>query len=183
MESPNIEIIYNSLYGGFTIPEQLFPYLGIIENDDNYDHYDHNENWKRRTNIAFINLIKSVKNIKKDKNDKLIDIFKKIDELLINTCGIEKNNKKLREIEKRLSAMSVTSIDKEAYDCGAISYREYDGIEKIQVDVYKLKIVSTRKSLEKYLENNKDLSEQQYLEITKIIETLPKSYKLPSLAW
>ena len=164
----NIELAYNAKYGGFIIPQELYEYLGLSKENRDCE-MSNIDNWRIRENKNLVELIKLLKQSESS-----------VYRLLTKVCVFE-HKREMDYAVSHIRSMDVVSIPKKAYYNGAIEYVEYDGAETIRVDQQKLLLISTRKSLEEYLETETILEKR--LELMKIIDTLPSSFEMPHLAW
>ncbi len=151
-----IEIVYHAKYGTFLIPIELKYHLNI-ENE---------KGWNIRTNKKLIELVKNIHNNNKEC---AYDLF-------VNKYGIANDQKTLYYAMEKIKNMKICKIQKKAYDCGAIHYNDYDGLETITIDENKMNLLNTRELLEEF---KKDLSSEKLEQIERIIETIPRSFQLP----
>lgn len=156
----SVEIVFNYTFGGFIIPKEILKYCEISETDDSCG-------WNLRTNKKLVEIIKKIKN--KDK-EQIIKILQ---------TDFNINIDDLYEIS-HLNSLDIKSIPKDVYDMGAISYREYDGLESISINEPMYNVQLARNKLTDLILEINDINTKKKLQ--EIYDLLPLCKK-PYLAW
>ena len=130
-----VKILYYCKYGAFSLPRELLERLNISY-QQNKSHIDFSD--KIRLNDTLIDFIENFRQHKKAKTEY---------EFLLDFFG--RDNKHIYQIYSHIEKMDVVEVPRIAYECGAISYSEYDGKETIEVNDDKMILIRVKNMFQK----------------------------------